>query len=169
MRGVLSHIHGNIVAYVALFVALSGTSYAALSLPAGSVGTRQLRNHSIDPVKLDPISIGATIRAWADVSWDGAWRIRASSRDIQVTRIALGEVVTWRQTRFARNCFASVTPQRNVPVSGGSSSAEGYVTTSFDGPRGHLEIDGMSPTGTHQVQDFSLLIVCPSPGSQKVG
>jgi hypothetical protein len=169
MRRAISHLHANAVAYVALFIALSGTSYAALSLPAGSVGKRQLQNRSIDPVKLDPSSIGATIRAWADVSWDGAWRIRASSRDIRITRIALGEVVTWQHTRFARNCFASVTPERNVPVSGGASSAEGYVTTSFDGPRGHLEIDGMSPSGTHQVQDFSLLIVCPSPGSQKVG
>jgi hypothetical protein len=169
MRGILNHLRSNVVAYVALFVALGGTSYAAFRLPAGSVGNRQIQNHAIGAVKLNPGSIAASIRAWADVSWDGSWRVRASSRDIRITRIALGEVVSWRHTRFARNCFASVTPQRNVPVSGGSSSAEGYVTTSFDGPVGHLEIDGMSPAGSHQVQDFSLLIVCPSQGSQKVG
>ena len=113
-------------------------------------------------------SIGATIRAWADVTWDGAWRFRASSADIRITRTAQGEVVSWRHTRFARNCMASVTPERNFLISGGSSSSEGYVTTSFDGPRGHLEIDGIAPGGSPQVQDFSLLIVCPSPGSQKV-
>jgi hypothetical protein len=169
MRQTFNHVRANVVAYIALFVALGGTSYAAINLPAGSVGKSQIQNHAIDPVKLNPSTIGASIRAWAEVSWDGAWRIRASSRDVRITRIAFGEVVSWRHTRFARNCLASVTPERNVPVSGGSSSAEGYVTTSFDGPNGHLEIDGMAPAGTHQVQDFSLLIVCPSPGSQKVG
>ena len=40
----LRHIRNNLVAYIALFVALSGTSYAAFSLPAGSVGTRELKN-----------------------------------------------------------------------------------------------------------------------------
>ena len=131
--------------------------------------TARSRTTRSAPVKLNPGSIAASIRAWADVTWDGAWRIRASSRDIRITRTALGEVVSWRHTRFARNCMASVTPERNFLVSGGSASSEGYVTTSFDGPQGHLEIDGMAPAGTPQVQDFSLLIVCPSPGSQKVG
>ena len=168
MRGILTHLRSNGVAYIALFVALGGTSYAAINLPAGSVGTRQLRDHAIDPVKLNPSSIGATIRAWADVTWDGAWRFRASSGDIRIIRTTRGEVVSWRHTRFARNCMASVTPERNFLVSGGSASSEGYVTTSFDGPQGHLEIDGMAPAGIPQVQDFSLLIVCPSPGSQKV-
>ena len=34
----LHHLRNNAVGYVALFVALGGTSYAAISLPAGSVG-----------------------------------------------------------------------------------------------------------------------------------
>jgi len=169
MRAILTHLRSNAVAYIALFTALGGTSYAAFSLPAGSVGDRQIQNHAIGAVKLNPGSIAASIRAWADVTWDGAWRVRASSGDIRITRIALGEVVSWRHTRFARNCMASVTPERNFLVSGGSSSEEGYVTTSFDGPNGRLEIDGMAPSGARQVQDFALLIVCPSPGSQKVG
>jgi hypothetical protein len=44
MRRLLVHIRRNAVAYVALFVALGGTSYAAFDIP----------NHSIDPVKFDP-------------------------------------------------------------------------------------------------------------------
>jgi hypothetical protein len=168
MTPLLAYARRNAIALLALFIALGGTGYAAANLPAGSVGKRQLQDHVIDPVKLDPSSIGATIRAWADVTWDGAWRLRASSRDIRIIRTAQGEVVSWRHTRFPRSCMASVTPERNFLVSGGSASSEGYVTTSFDGPRGHLEIDGMAPAGTPQVQDFSLLIVCPSPGSQKL-
>jgi hypothetical protein len=37
----------NVMSVLALFVALGGTSYAAIRLPANSVGPRQLRNHSI--------------------------------------------------------------------------------------------------------------------------
>ena len=33
----------NVVAYLALFVALGGTSYAAIRLPANSVGARQIK------------------------------------------------------------------------------------------------------------------------------
>src|SRR6476646_6829390 len=106
MRRILTHVRSsNVVAYVALFIALSGTSYAALSLPAGSVGSRQIQDYVIGVAKLNPGSIAASIRAWADVTWDGAWRIRASSRDIRVVRTGSGEVVSWRHTRFARNCM----------------------------------------------------------------
>jgi hypothetical protein len=41
------HFRGNIVGYVALFVALGGVSYAAVTLPAGSVGTKQLKRNAV--------------------------------------------------------------------------------------------------------------------------
>ncbi len=63
--------HGTVAAYLSLFIALGGTSYAAVNLPAGSVGTRQLRNHSITPSKLNPGRIGAVVRYWATVSGSG--------------------------------------------------------------------------------------------------
>lgn len=44
--------YANIVATIALFVALGGTSYAAFSLPAGSVGTKQLKNGAVTKAKL---------------------------------------------------------------------------------------------------------------------
>lgn len=71
MIRILRHLRGNVVAYLALFVALGGSSYAAVSLPAASVGGRQLKNHSIDPVKLDPKFITGSVRAWAIVGSDG--------------------------------------------------------------------------------------------------
>ena len=37
----------NIMATLALFVSLGGASYAAITLPAGSVGPRQLRAHAV--------------------------------------------------------------------------------------------------------------------------
>jgi len=47
MGPVLKHLRGNAVAYVALTVALGGTSYAATSLAPNSVGTRQVRDRSL--------------------------------------------------------------------------------------------------------------------------
>ena len=75
-------LRSNAIALLALFTALGGTSYAALNLPAGSVGTRQLRNGSvtskklangsITPAKLDSRTIGGSVRHWAFVNQDGS-------------------------------------------------------------------------------------------------
>ena len=71
MSRVLNHFRSNVVAYVALFVALGGTSYAAISLPAGSVGNRQLKNHSISPIKFERGSIAGYVRDWAEIDPNG--------------------------------------------------------------------------------------------------
>jgi hypothetical protein len=49
MLSIIQHLRRNLVAYLALFVALSSSSYAAASklLPANSVGTRQVIDHSL--------------------------------------------------------------------------------------------------------------------------
>ena len=44
--------YANVVASLALFIALGGASYAAVSLPRASVGTAQLRARSVTPPKL---------------------------------------------------------------------------------------------------------------------
>jgi Collagen triple helix repeat (20 copies) len=49
-----------IVALVALFVAMGGGAYAAIVLPAGSVGTKQLKNSSVTAVKVKPGSLLAS-------------------------------------------------------------------------------------------------------------
>ena len=41
LRSLKSHLEGNLVAYLALFVALGGSSYAVTRLPANSVGAEQ--------------------------------------------------------------------------------------------------------------------------------
>ena len=43
----VSHVRSNVIAYLALFIALGGTSYAAVRLTPGSVGTVQLRNGAV--------------------------------------------------------------------------------------------------------------------------
>ena len=43
----IDHLRRNAVAYLALFVALGGTSYAAVKLPAASVGARELKANAV--------------------------------------------------------------------------------------------------------------------------
>lgn len=44
--------YANVVATVAVFVALGGGAYAAIRLPANSVGSRQLKAHAVTPSKV---------------------------------------------------------------------------------------------------------------------
>jgi hypothetical protein len=60
MKKAIDHLRGNVVAYLALFVALGGTSYAAISIPRGSVGTVQLRNGAVTGSKLAKGSVTST-------------------------------------------------------------------------------------------------------------
>jgi hypothetical protein len=60
-----------IVALVALLVALSGVSYAAVQLGKGTVSTKSLKNKSVTKKKLAPEVRGAAV-AWADVSDSGS-------------------------------------------------------------------------------------------------
>lgn len=53
-----THIsYANIVATLALFVALGGTGYAAFSLPKDSVGARELRNRAVGTAELQAGSV----------------------------------------------------------------------------------------------------------------
>ena len=47
MKTLRLHVRSNAIAYLALFVALGGVSYAAINLPAGSVGTKQLKKNAV--------------------------------------------------------------------------------------------------------------------------
>lgn len=49
--------HATVVAYLALFVALGGSSYAAVQLPSGSVGTKQLKKDAVTSAKVKPGSL----------------------------------------------------------------------------------------------------------------
>ena len=114
MRRLSAHVRSNVVAYLALFVALGGTSYAAFSLPTGSVGTQQLRNGavtsrkiangSITPAKLGRSTVGGSVRDWAFVNQDG--RVIGGSQGVTASAPAgPGQPyhVSWRD-RFAPSC-----------------------------------------------------------------
>jgi hypothetical protein len=49
--------YANVMATVAVFIALGGSSYAALKLPKGSVGATQLRSNAVTSPKVKPGSL----------------------------------------------------------------------------------------------------------------
>ena len=53
--------YANVIATLALFVALGGASYAATQLPANSVGTRQIKKEAVTPAKLSRSSKAALV------------------------------------------------------------------------------------------------------------
>ncbi|MEA2144767.1 MAG: hypothetical protein QOG59_354 [Solirubrobacteraceae bacterium] len=56
---IVHHIRGNAVGYVALFTAMGGTSYAAVTLAPGSVKTNALANGAVTHAKLARNSVGS--------------------------------------------------------------------------------------------------------------
>ena len=109
MNRIVSHLRGNAVAYLALFIALGGSSYAAFVLPANSVGTKQIRNHAITPIKLDPKTIAASVRAWAVIQ--NGTKVVASRPRARVVdwdpSSAVGDV-SWGRA-ISRSCFPLTT------------------------------------------------------------
>jgi hypothetical protein len=66
---ILKYLGDHALATAALVLsalALAGSSYAAFTISGG-----QIRNHTIDPVKLNPKLIAGNVRAWALVRPDG--------------------------------------------------------------------------------------------------
>jgi hypothetical protein len=49
--------YANVTATLALFIALGGTSYAAVSLPRNSVGSTQLRSNAVSSAEIRDRSI----------------------------------------------------------------------------------------------------------------
>ena len=60
MRRLTSRLtYANVVASLALFIALGGGAYAATKLPKNSVGNAQLKNDAVDGAKVDDGSLSA--------------------------------------------------------------------------------------------------------------
>jgi hypothetical protein len=52
--------YANVMATLAVFIALGGTGYAVTALPRNSVGPRQLRRHAVSNAKLAPRAVTAS-------------------------------------------------------------------------------------------------------------
>jgi hypothetical protein len=57
MHGFIRYLRRHHVALLALFVALGGTSYAAIRLPANSVGAKQIKKNAVTSAKVKNASL----------------------------------------------------------------------------------------------------------------
>jgi hypothetical protein len=165
MRTAARHVRTNAVAYLALFVALGGTSYAAVSLPSNSVGNRQLRNHSIDPDKLNPKFIRGSIRIWASVTASG--RVVAGGRGVKVVppdgvaEKSIYELEPAPGGRIAtpRRCAPVVSVDDNASA-GGYATAEVGVFSRSTSPRWQVVVETYGADGLPAPLPFDLAVVC---------
>lgn len=153
-RLILSHVRRHIVGYVALFVALGGTSYAALSL----------RNHSIDPVKLNPRTIGGYVRAWAAIRSNGTV-ITSSSHNLTVKMhqppVPPGDYDVLWHTSPSSHCTAMVTVDAHAPAPPGTAPGTA-VAESIRRPHQAEETTVLTYDGTGKPKalPFDVALLC---------
>jgi hypothetical protein len=163
----VSHVRSNVIAYVALFVALGGTSYAAVRLAPASVGTAQLRNGavtakklakgSVTPAKLDARAVGGSVRHWAQVNADGTIEGSSSKARVIGAPHQGGYVISWFDT-FSDRCAAIATPIGSGLVLGPSS---GYANARIAGANATLvTVDTYDAQGQPAPAAFSVAVIC---------
>lgn len=156
MTRLIAHFKNSAVGYLALFIALGGSSYAAINLPVGSVGSRQLRNHSISPIKLDRNSIAGYVRYWARISADG--KLIASRPRAKVVvwykppSLYAGGELSWRDPVPA-SCFSEATVE-SFP---GAAYASAVTVTGSKAFGTRVRIGLSSPNAVN------VAVVCPEP------
>ena len=157
MKKTIGHLRANAIAYLALFVALGGTGYAAVSIPAGSVGTRQLRNGAVTAGKLDGRSITGYVAFWAKVYTTG--RVLASSAPAKTSGWSgIGGNISFRG-ELPNGCFP-------VAAIGAPVVSNGYVSTvdssSASGRTGiSLNLGGNTLNGQRQPLSVNVAEICP--------
>ena len=151
MNRLFNHMRGNAVAYVALFVALGGSSYAAFNLP----------NHSITPVKLNPREIGGYTRAWASVGANG--RVAASGGGVRVlvdTAVAPGHYIVDWSPRPSTPCTATGSVDLSTGLVPGYLIAETAATRL----RGEQSIvQTYNASGQATALAFDVELICSTP------
>jgi hypothetical protein len=153
----LSHARSNSIAYIALFVALGGTGYAAASLAPGSVGTKQLRNGAVTPPKLDHHSIGGSVRHWAEINANGTVASSSAKARVIGNPQQGGYVVSWGDT-FSTRCIAVATPVASTLLLGPSS---GYANARVTGAHPtSVWVDTYGAQGQPSSAAFSLAVIC---------
>ena len=132
-------------------VALGGTSYAAFELP----------NHSIEPVKLNPHSIGGYVRAWASVTAGG--RVTAFGGGLRVlvdSSVAPGHyIVNWRP-RPTSPCEAT----GSVDFTNGL--VPGFLIAQTAGTRGRGEqtaVQTYNAQGQAAPLAYDVQLICSTP------
>lgn len=156
MTKLLVHLKSNVIAYLALFIALGGTSYAAIKIPAGSVGNRQLQNHSITPIKFARSPIAGYMRAYAEITPLGQIVESQPAAKVigwQGSGSFVGGTIQWSQP-IPRSCFALATVASVTP--GGASASALLAGTNQGDALTYVFLSSAN-------QGVTIAIMCPQP------
>jgi hypothetical protein len=159
IKRLIHHANRHSIAYVALafsVLALGGASYAAIHIPNGAVGERQLKNKAIDPVKWDPTYVTAFVRRWAHVDTTG--KVVNASPLAQAANVGgTGNYdVTWGDA-FNGNCMPMTTVE-STSTSGGYANAN-VITQSNNATVVHVAT--FDNNGKPANEPFYLGVICP--------
>ncbi len=155
---ILEYLRRNAIALTALgfsLVALGGASYAAVG---NLVGTAQLKNGAVTPIKLNHGLIGGYVRAWA-VTNNGCQLVASSGgarigNDHPCTSNGGGLNISWRG-RFPRSRLACVAVSIPSEVSGGTEPA---VEADYEGSGRVAVTNAVNPNGGGQ--GVTVVLVC---------
>jgi hypothetical protein len=164
MRFVIGHLRRHTVGYVALFVALGGGAYAATALPANSVGSVQVRNHSL---------LGVDFRAGQIPA--GKRGVPGPAGTFDASHVtAVGGPLATLCPLGAGDCAVGTStaecPGASVPLSGGwvplQENALIAATVVFNGPDGDhawsvMTVNNLSAFGGA----FEAVAICGSGGT----
>ena len=165
MKRLIHSLKSQSIGVAALFVALGGTGYAAISIPRNSVGSRQLRNGavtenkvargSITATKLNGSSIPGYVAFWARINQNG--QVLASSTPATTSQWAGGLGIIAFPQRTSPNCFPIA--QTTGPAPGG-----GYVTNTTSGflaGKTNLVISMVNSSGQPGPDAIDVAEICP--------
>lgn len=165
MTRTIDFLKHNAIALAALFIALGGTSYAAVAIPKDSVGARQLRRgavtatkiHSgaITPGKLSSKSFGGRILYLTELNPDGSVAL-SDPKGIATTK--------WTEGSGGIVVFPRSIPKRCVPLAGAAADFdEGPPTSSGSSvPAVSAQLEGNNEVAllTNTAFSVTLEILC---------
>jgi hypothetical protein len=155
MHRLVEHIRGNVISYLALFCALSGTGYAAITIPRSSVGTRQLRNGAVTPGKLNAGLTGGYVRAWAGIGAGG--RVEVSGGIVHTGQDGPGAwVIFWPGQDGRCRVIGSIDAHGQAP------EAPGFVLSGAPS-RGRTVVQIYNAQGQPADLPFDVELLCPTP------
>jgi hypothetical protein len=167
MKRLIQSLRSQSIGVLALFIALGGTGYAAISIPRNSVGSRQLRNGAVttnkiakgavSASKLDSKSIAGTTVFWAQIAQSG--QVIRSSQPVTTSAWPSGAGNLSFRSQLSEKCF---TLSNAIPIGGGSTGSVSTVTDASVGGQAKVVVF-MTPTGSVQLGPLSVAVavICP--------
>jgi hypothetical protein len=180
MRGRLRPSPAMVVACIALFVALGGSSYAVTRLPANSVGPKQLKKNAVTGAKVKNRSLTAADIKVSSLAGVASAATAANAANATHAAAAAGlDKVTYVKTPGGVAPAPPPDPQGNGPstIGGGTATCPAgmfavgggvgvddnvntSVVDSFPDPSGHawtVRVDNSDPGSAH---GFTVVAVC---------